>query len=150
MDAAVSSAIGAAAVTELPPDFVLALGVVGEALAAMAAGDAEPYRRCWADTADSTLYGAFGTIERGRAAIDETLGWVAGRFAGGGLTPHYDLIHVAGDLAYTVGREIGATRIDGRETAPLVIRVTHVYRRIDGQGWRIVHRHGDHPPHLER
>lgn len=137
-------------VADLPPDLVAALDAVGEALAAMAAGDPEPYRRCWADTGDSTLYGAFGTIERGREAIDETLGWVASRFAGGTLTPHYDVVHASGDMACTVGSEIGETRLDGAEASPLVIRVTHVYRRIEGQGWRIVHRHADHPPRLER
>lgn len=140
----------AAAVSELPPDLVAALDADGEALAAMAAGDPEPYRHCWADSAGSTLYGAFGTIERGREAIDETLGWVASRFASGTLAPHYDVVHASGDIAYTVGREIGSTSLDGAVAAPLLIRVTHVYRRIDGQGRRIVHRHGDHPPHLER
>ncbi|SMH50251.1 Ketosteroid isomerase homolog [Rathayibacter oskolensis] len=135
---------------QLPPDLVRAIDAVGEALVAMAAGDPEPYRRCWADSDDSTLYGAFGTIERGRAAIDETLGWVAGRFAEGELRPRYDVVHASGDLAYTVGLEIGSTRIDGEEARPMLIRVTHVYRRFGEQGWRIVHRHGDHPPRLER
>lgn len=134
----------------LPPELAAALAAVDTALSAMAAGDSEPYRRCWADSADSTLYGAFGTIERGRADIDETLGWVAGRFADGELHPHYEVVHTSGDLAYTVGQETGTTRLDGGEVRPLVIRVTHVFQRIDGQGWRIVHRHGDHPPALER
>ncbi|WP_230672620.1 YybH family protein [Rathayibacter sp. Leaf248] len=135
---------------DLPADLVAAIARVEEALVAMAAGDADPYRRCWADIDDSTLYGAFGTIERGSAAIDETLGWVASRFADGELRPHYDVVHASGDLAYTVGRELGSTRLDGGEPRPLVIRVTHVYRRFDGRGWKLVHRHGDHPPRLER
>ncbi|PPF23837.1 DUF4440 domain-containing protein [Rathayibacter rathayi] len=135
---------------DLPADLVAALAAVEAGLAAMAAGDPEPYRRCWADSTDSTLFGAFGTIERGRAAIEETLDWVAGRFADGMLRPHYDIVHAAGDLAYTVGHETGETRLDGGELKPVAIRVTHVYRRFDDQGWRIVHRHGDHPPALER
>jgi len=49
---------------DLPADLLAAIAQVEEALAAMAAGDADPYRLCWADTDDSTLYGAFGTIER--------------------------------------------------------------------------------------
>jgi ketosteroid isomerase-like protein len=28
---------------------------------------------------------------------------------------------------------------------PYTLRVTHVYRREHGE-WKIVHRHGDHPP----
>jgi len=31
------------------------------------------------------------------------------------------------------------------EPRSYTLRVTHVYRREDGQ-WRIVHRHGDTPP----
>lgn len=116
----------------------------------MAAGDPEPYRRCWADTDDSTLYGAFGTLERGREAIDETLGWVASRFSEGELQPHYDAVYASGNLAYVVGREVGMTRLDGGELKPIFIRVTHVYRLIEGQGWKLVHRHGDHPPVLVR
>lgn len=34
--------------------------------------------------------------------------------------------------------------VDG-EPADYTLRVTHVYRREAGE-WRIVHRHGDHPP----
>ena len=35
--------------------------------------------------------------------------------------------------------------IDGRPVEPITVRVTHVYRREDGE-WKIVHRHGDNPP----
>jgi hypothetical protein len=35
--------------------------------------------------------------------------------------------------------------MDGGPVAPLTLRVTHVYRREDGE-WRIVHRHADPPP----
>ena len=31
----------------------------------------------------------------------------------------------------------------------MVIRVTHIYRRIDGD-WRLVHRHADFPPRDQR
>ena len=33
----------------------------------------------------------------------------------------------------------------GGERATYTLRATHVFRREDGE-WRIVHRHGDHPP----
>jgi ketosteroid isomerase-like protein len=51
---------------------------------------------------------------------------------------------VSGDLAYTIGFEHKTVSIDGRPTT-YTLRVTHVYRREDGE-WKIVHRHGDHPP----
>ena len=50
----------------------------------------------------------------------------------------------SGGLAYTVGYERNRVRVDGVPTT-YMLRVTHVYRREDGQ-WRIVHRHGDRPP----
>jgi len=31
----------------------------------------------------------------------------------------------------------------------MVIRVTHIYRRIDGE-WKLVHRHADFPPPDQR
>jgi ketosteroid isomerase-like protein len=50
----------------------------------------------------------------------------------------------SGDLAYTVGYEHNRVKVDGQPTT-YTLRVTHVYRREDGQ-WRIVHRHADFPP----
>ena len=49
----------------------------------------------------------------------------------------------SGDLAYTVWIEHGEVRVEGRDDyAPLVVRVTHIFRREDG-AWKIIHRHGD-------
>jgi ketosteroid isomerase-like protein len=47
----------------------------------------------------------------------------------------------SGDLAYTVTYENSNTSVDGEPRA-YVLRVTHVYRREDGE-WKVVHRHGD-------
>jgi ketosteroid isomerase-like protein len=35
--------------------------------------------------------------------------------------------------------------MDGGPVEPITLRVTHVYRREDGE-WKIVHRHADVPP----
>jgi ketosteroid isomerase-like protein len=51
----------------------------------------------------------------------------------------------SGDLAYTVGFERNAQSTDGGPVRPNVLRVTHVYRRENGE-WKIVHRHADYPP----
>jgi ketosteroid isomerase-like protein len=49
----------------------------------------------------------------------------------------------SGDLGYTVSVERGTARLPGQtEPVPMVLRVTHVHRRIDGR-WRVVHRHAD-------
>lgn len=127
--------------------FEAALDRTAAALAAMGAGDPKPYRECWARFDGVTLFGAFGTIEHGHADVMATLDWVASRFSDGTLVPEYEIVQVDADTAYTVGFERGTLRVDGADPAELTIRVTHVYRRIDGD-WRIVHRHGDHPPAL--
>ena len=134
---------------QVDESFRAAVEGVGRALAAMGEGDPEPFKACWSPGSDTTLYGAFGTLERGHAAIDTTLGWVGGRFSGGPLEPTYEVVHSSGDLGYTVGLERGIVRIDGTEPREILIRVTHVYRRHDDGRWLLVHRHGDHPPARE-
>jgi ketosteroid isomerase-like protein len=129
--------------------FENALARTAEVLRAMGRGDPAPYRSCWAAVDDVTLFGAFGTIEHGYDDVMATLDWVASRFSEGALVPEYDLVHVGADTAHTVGFERGVVRVDGGEPGEITIRVTHVYRRLDGD-WRIVHRHGDHPPVLAR
>lgn len=130
-------------------EFSRALRQVEEGLADMGRGDAHAYKACWADTTDSTLFGAWGTMERGRADIDATLDWVASRFSGGPLLPRYDVVVETGDTAWTVGSERGVVSVDGAPATEVTIRVTHIYRKTS-EGWRILHRHGDHPPTLSR
>ena len=57
---------------------------------------------------------------------------------------NFDLIAagVSGDLAYTTGYEHTSVSWDGVPLEPYILRVTHVYRRENGE-WKIVHRHGD-------
>jgi ketosteroid isomerase-like protein len=125
--------------------FAEALERVGAALAAMASGDPKPYIGCWAETEDATLFGAWGTIEKGPRRLAETFRWVGGRFKGGSLVPENTVAFASEDLAYTVGFERGEVAADDGPPRPMTIRVTHVYRRIDG-AWRLVHRHADYPP----
>ena len=69
--------------------------------------------------------------------------WLATRFSD--LTDYrVELVAAgaSGDLAYTVGYEHITVSMDGGPVAPLTLRVTHLYRREDGE-WKIVHRHAD-------
>jgi hypothetical protein len=50
----------------------------------------------------------------------------------------------AGALAYTLGYERFSLSLDGGPVQPHTLRVTHVYRREDGE-WKVVHRHADAP-----
>jgi ketosteroid isomerase-like protein len=72
--------------------------------------------------------------------------WLATRFSD--LTDYrFELVAAgaSGDLAYTVGYEHIAVSMDGGPIQPITLRVTHVYRREDGE-WKTVHRHADVPP----
>lgn len=131
--------------TTVDTDLGAALDDLAAALAAMGRGDPAPYAALWADSPDVTLYGAWGPTERGHVAVTRTFRWVGSRFSDAPIVPKHDVVGVSGDLAYTVGVETAEVRIDGGEPAPMVLRVTHVLRRIDGR-WRIVHRHADFPP----
>jgi len=46
---------------------------------------------------------------------------------------------------WPVGYERSKVSVDRGPVEPATRRVTHVYRREDGE-WKIVHRHRDHPP----
>jgi ketosteroid isomerase-like protein len=132
-------------VATVPADLQLALDRLTEALAAIGSGDPAPYAALWPDTDDVTLFGAWGPTEGGHADVTRTFNWVASRFSGGPIVPEHEVVHVDGDLAVTVGRERATLRVDGGEPGPMVLRVTHVLRRIDGDWW-VVHRHADYPP----
>ena len=120
------------------------------AIRAITAGDPQPYLDVWDDGPDTTLFGAWGPIERGPAALRKTFEWVAGRFGpDGGLEPEHLVVAAADSLAYTVGFERGGVRVDGGPLVPMTIRVTHIYRYADGR-WRLAHRHADFPPADQR
>ncbi len=108
------------------------------ALSAMGGGNPAPYVRCWADSGDATLFGACGPVERGFPRLAETFEWVGSRFKAGALVPE--------DI---VSFERGEVAVDDRGPAPMVIRVTHIYRRFAGE-WRLIHRHADFPPRDQR
>lgn len=69
---------------------------------------------------------------------------IASRFRGGRNQSVEPLaMGASGDLAFSVWIERGEARVVGRDDyAPLALRVTHIFRRENGD-WKIIHRHGD-------
>lgn len=55
------------------------------------------------------------------------------------------MLGLGDELAYTVGYEEQVASNDGGPEAPMRLRVTHIYRRENGE-WLLVHRHADFPP----
>jgi ketosteroid isomerase-like protein len=107
-------------------------------------GDVEPRHSTWSHHDPVTVFGAGVPLTTGWEDVRPLFDWVATTFT---ACDDYEFELIAadadGDLAYTVGIErYRATNATG---APVhnTLRVTHVYRR-EPDGWKIVHRHGDH------
>jgi ketosteroid isomerase-like protein len=108
-------------------------------------GDPEPRLAIWSTQDPVTVLGAMkDTI--GAEEARQAFRWLATRFSNG-TDFRLELVAAgaSGDLAYTVGYEHTAFSLDGGPVQPHTLRVTHVYRREDGE-WKIVHRHADVPP----
>jgi ketosteroid isomerase-like protein len=117
-----------------------------EAEEALHNGDPTPRMEMWSTSDPVTLFGAAGPCKSGWDEVSRIFRWVASRFSN--CTAYsFDLLTagVSRDLAYTVGYERHTTSIDGGPLEPTTLRVTHVYRRENGE-WKIVHRHGDVAP----
>jgi ketosteroid isomerase-like protein len=93
----------------------------------------------WADRDDVTLFGALGGCAVGRDQVT-TITRRASAALGKGGVPKYEVLamQVEGDLADMVGVE----HIDRAAEGVVALRVTIIYRRIDGR-WRLIHRHAD-------
>jgi ketosteroid isomerase-like protein len=117
-----------------------------EAEEAIHNGNVAPRVALWSQRDPVTLFGAWGPCNSGWDAVSQTFGWVASRFSDC-ADYRFDLVAagVSGDLAYTVGYEHSAVSVDAGPVESNTLRVTHVYRREAGE-WKVVHRHGDHPP----
>lgn len=121
-----------------------AVGDVGRMVNDFVGGIPQGYRRRWVTDDDVTIFGAWGAYERGWDEVAPRLEWAGARFAAGGHTEQEILaMGSSGDLGYTVSLERGQAQVTGQSApAPMLLRVTHVYRRVDGV-WRLVHRHAD-------
>jgi len=107
-------------------------------------GKVEPRLALWSHHDPVTLFGAALTgsgWEQLRADFARVALWFS-------ESEKYDVEVVAagasGDLAYLVAYEHNTVKVNG-QSRTYSLRVTHVYRREDGE-WKIVHRHADAPP----
>jgi ketosteroid isomerase-like protein len=107
-------------------------------------GEVEPRLALWSHHDPVTLFGA-ALSGSGWEQLSADFATVASWFSD---SEKYDVEVVAagasGNLAYLVAYEHNTGKVNG-EPRTYTLRVTHVYRREDGQ-WKIVHRHADSPP----
>jgi ketosteroid isomerase-like protein len=109
---------------------------------ALCNGDPAPRLALWSTRDPVTVLGAERNA-RGWEEASQLFRWLGSRFSNC-ASYRFDLVAagVSGDLAYTVGSERISLSMDGVPIEPFTLRVTHVYRRENGE-WKIVHRHGD-------
>jgi ketosteroid isomerase-like protein len=131
-----------------PDDFRAFLARQAEAEAALVQGDPEPRMELWSRRDPVSVAGAWGVNRTGWDELSRTFRWVADRLAQETYTDFRWDIEVAdarGDMGYTLGFERFDHHTEDGSVEPFTVRVTHVYRREDGE-WKIVHRHGDLTP----
>jgi ketosteroid isomerase-like protein len=109
---------------------------------AMHNGDPAPRLAMWSTQDPVTVLGAVQSAS-GWDQVSQLFGWLGAHFSDC-TSYRFELVAagVSGDLAYTVGLEHTAASWDGAPLAPYTLRVTHTYRRENGE-WKIVHRHAD-------
>lgn len=117
---------------------------------AMVHGDVQPRLALWSRREPVSLLGAWGPNKTGWAELERIFRWVAQRLSGTTKSDFRFDVEVAevsadGHMAYAVGFERFNETLANGERKPWSVRVTHVYRREDGE-WKIVHRHGDIAP----
>ena len=92
------------------------------------------------------MFGAKVPIRTGWDEVSEALRWLAARWSD--CTDYrFDVLAsgVSGDLAYLIGFEHIANSVVGAPVEPYTLRVTHIFRREQGE-WKIAHRHADYVP----
>lgn len=114
------------------------------ALADFFTGDPEPALQLFSRRDDVTLGNPFGPFVRGWDQVFETATRAAAHYRDGEVVGFERVAaYEADDLACFVEVERYRARIgDGTDMSPVVLRVSTVLRREDGE-WRIVSRHAD-------
>jgi ketosteroid isomerase-like protein len=130
-----------------PDDFVAkAVSLHVTALNAAHNGDPKPYVEEWSTRDPLTVFGARSSVTGGWEAVSQAIRALVSRFTNG--TPgKFEVVaaDVGSDLAYLVGFERSMVSVDGGPMEPVTLRVTHIYRRENGD-WRLIHRHADNSP----
>lgn len=132
--------------SELDDFLTLTLGRQIEAEQALIDGDPQPRLAMTSKHEPVSVFGAKVPLRSGWDDVSETLRWLASRWSDS-TDYRFELVAagVSGDLAYMVGFEHIANSVVGAPVEPYTLRVTHIFRREDGE-WKIAHRHADYVP----
>jgi hypothetical protein len=106
-------------------------------------GDATGLQNLYSHRGDVTVMGGFGGFEQGWAEVGPRLAWAASHFHGGDYSQR--------DISATVGKDVAClvclerwarAALDGQPIPVMELRVTQTFR-LEGDRWRLVHRHAD-------
>jgi ketosteroid isomerase-like protein len=116
-----------------------------QALNEFATGDGEPVKALYSHTDDDTLANPFvGLPVHGWTGVAEALEFASSNFREGDVTDFERVATYTGtDLATIVELERWQAKVGDRDEAtPFLLRVTTTFR-LDGDSWKMVHRHAD-------
>jgi ketosteroid isomerase-like protein len=106
-------------------------------------GDATALQKLYSHRDDVTVMGGFGGFERGWAEVGPRLAWAASHFHGGDYSQQDISVTLGTDVACLVCLERWARNAASGQPAPVMeLRVTQTFR-LEGNRWRLVHRHAD-------
>lgn len=107
-------------------------------------GDPVLMKEVFSHSSDVVIMGAWGGYERGWDQVEPRLDWAAKRFRGS-RNQSFERLAAGnnGDFGYETFLEKADVRLaDADGYNPMVLRVTHLYRRQSGE-WKLIQRHAD-------
>ena len=107
-------------------------------------GDPVLMKEVFSHSSDVVIMGAWGGYERGWDQVKPRLDWAAKRFRGS-RNQSFERLAAGNDidLGYEIFLEKADVRLaDADAYNPMVLRVTHLYRRESGE-WKLIQRHAD-------
>ena len=114
-----------------------------EAESAFIQGRVDERLELWSHEDPVSVFAALGPSKQGWDRLELMFTSVADRLSDGDrLTYDLTTYDVSGDMAWTAGFLRFSVSIDGAPARSMVLRVTHIYRRENGQ-WKIAHEHSN-------
>jgi ketosteroid isomerase-like protein len=112
-----------------------------------ARGDPEPVKGLYSHRDDVSIANPFGPPAAGWDDVAGALDYASSRFRDGAMTEVERLTsHVGSDLASILEVEHWRARVgENPDVRPFDLRTTTVFR-VEGEEWKIVHRHADPVP----
>jgi len=126
-----------------PNGFDLALEKLHLAAIRFVNGDTGPWKVMCSHRDDVTILGGWGAYERGWESVEKRYDWASARYKGGQIRFENIARFSSDELGYSIDIEHQEARLaNSEQTIPVVLRVTSILRREEGQ-WKLVHRHAD-------